>query len=73
MQDNRANWIIWQTLMKDNPEKKSSRKRPDPPDYIVWRIFIYNSLTDFPVCRIIYLLWNANREEELGASTFYFA
>ena len=22
MQDNPANWIIWQTLMKDNPAKR---------------------------------------------------
>ena len=55
--------ILRQTVMiRQGPRKTKSIWRmaglilvkmtiPDPPDYIV---FIYNSLTDFPVCRIIF-------------------
>ena len=35
-------------------DKQPSRERPDPPDCLVCRIVLDQSLSDFPVCRIFF-------------------
>ena len=35
-------------------DKQASRERPDPPDCLVCRIVLDQSLSDFPVCRIFF-------------------